>query len=295
MADPARADRTPPLSLVGEEVRRHDRDRFTTALFAPADRREDLFAVYAFNAEVAAIREKVHEPMIGFMRLQWWRDTLASVYDGGTVAAGHPVAAALAEAIRRRDLRPEDFEAVLQGREQDMDDDPPADRAALLAYARATGGAVQRLAVGVLTGGGAAEKGREDAAEAAEAVGTAWTLVWLLRAAAFHAAQNRVYLPRADLAAHGQGPEVVTAGVPHAAVAAVAERLAGEAAAQLTAARARRRQVPRAALPALLPALLAEGYLRRLRRHRWNVFHPEMAAIDTRPLRLTVASLTGRF
>lgn len=292
MADSVRADRTPPLSPLGEDVRRHDRDRFTTALFATPDRREDLFALYAFNAEVAAIREKVHEPMIGFMRLQWWRDTLVTVYEGAPPPPGHPLAAALTDAIRRHDLRQEDFEAVLHGREQDMSDDPPEDRAAVIEYAAATGGAVQRLAVGVLLGRGSST---DAAASAAEAVGTAWALTGLLRAAAFHAAQNRVYFPRADLAAHGQGPEVVVAGVPHAAVAAVAEGLAEEARARLATARQLRRQVSRAALPALLPAVLADGYLRRLRRRQWNVFHPDMRVIDTRPLHLTVATFTGRF
>lgn len=289
MTDPARSDRTPPLSPVGEEVRRYDRDRFMTALFAPADRREDLFAVYAFNAEVASIREKVNEPMIGFMRLQWWRDTLDGVYAGREAPAGHPVAQALAEAIRRRDLPREPFEAVLIGREQDMDDDPPADREAFLAYARGTGGGIQRLAAHVLAGADGAS------AEVAEDVGTAWSMVGLLRAAAFHAAQNRVYLPRTELAEHGEGPELVVAGVPHAAVAAVARRLGEEAARRLSDARRRRRSVPREALPALLPAVLADGYLRRLRRLRWNIFHPDLRMVDPQPIRLTLAAMLRRW
>ncbi|MEX2008823.1 MAG: squalene/phytoene synthase family protein, partial [Dongiaceae bacterium] len=40
---------TSGLSYGAAEVRRGDRDRFLTALFAPADRREALFALYAFN------------------------------------------------------------------------------------------------------------------------------------------------------------------------------------------------------------------------------------------------------
>ena len=60
-------------------MRRHDRDRYQTALFAPADRREALFALYAFNYEVARVRETVTPPMLGQIRLQWWRE----VIDGG--------------------------------------------------------------------------------------------------------------------------------------------------------------------------------------------------------------------
>src|ERR1041385_2992054 len=58
--------------------RRHDRDRYQTALFAPADRREALFALYAFNYEIARVREIVSEPMLGQIRLQWWREVTAA-------------------------------------------------------------------------------------------------------------------------------------------------------------------------------------------------------------------------
>ena len=64
----------PVLSTLGEVVREHDRDRFRTVLFAPADRRDALFALYAFNFEVARIPETVSQPMLGQIRLKWWMD-----------------------------------------------------------------------------------------------------------------------------------------------------------------------------------------------------------------------------
>ena len=63
-------------------VRRHDRDRYQTALFAPADRREALFALYAFNYEIARVRETVTQPMLGQIRLQWWREVVEAAYAG---------------------------------------------------------------------------------------------------------------------------------------------------------------------------------------------------------------------
>ena len=57
-------------------MRKHDPDRYFSALFAPADRRPFLFALYAFNHELAHVGESVREPMIGEIRLQWWRETL---------------------------------------------------------------------------------------------------------------------------------------------------------------------------------------------------------------------------
>ena len=70
------AGRPAGLSPLGELVRRHDRDRYQTALFAPADRREALFALYAFNYEIARVRESVTQPMLGQIRLQWWREVI---------------------------------------------------------------------------------------------------------------------------------------------------------------------------------------------------------------------------
>ena len=45
------------LSYCGDEVRRYDPDRFLTALYAPGARREALLTLYAFNLEIARVRE----------------------------------------------------------------------------------------------------------------------------------------------------------------------------------------------------------------------------------------------
>jgi NADH dehydrogenase [ubiquinone] 1 alpha subcomplex assembly factor 6 len=69
----------PELSYCAQQLRRLDPDRYLTALFAPDRRREGLFALYAFNLEVARAREAVREPMMGLIRLQWWRDALEEI------------------------------------------------------------------------------------------------------------------------------------------------------------------------------------------------------------------------
>ena len=73
---------TAALSYSAQQVRLSDPDRFLTALFAPAAARENLFALYAFNLEVARIPELVHEPMMGQIRLQWWRERFDEIYAG---------------------------------------------------------------------------------------------------------------------------------------------------------------------------------------------------------------------
>ncbi len=59
-----------------EALQRADRDRYLCALAAPAQLRPDLVTLYAFNAELAGIADKVSETMLGLIRLQWWRDAL---------------------------------------------------------------------------------------------------------------------------------------------------------------------------------------------------------------------------
>ncbi len=85
-------------------VRDLDRDRYLAALYAPAARRGALNALYAFNAEIARVREVAREPMPGEIRLQWWREVLAGERSGE--ARAHPVAAALIETLMRHKLAP---------------------------------------------------------------------------------------------------------------------------------------------------------------------------------------------
>ncbi|WP_164831809.1 squalene/phytoene synthase family protein, partial [Mesorhizobium sp. M7A.F.Ca.CA.004.05.2.1] len=60
--------------IVMDAVRAADHDRYLTALYAPDDKRDALFSLYAFNAEIAGIRDRIHEALPGEVRLHWWRD-----------------------------------------------------------------------------------------------------------------------------------------------------------------------------------------------------------------------------
>ena len=106
-----------------ELVRRHDRDRFLSTLFAPDAARPHLLALYAFNVEINRIRDIVSEPQIGLIRLQWWRDTLDSLFDGGT-GGGHPVAEELAKAIVAGGLPRQALIDLVTAHEFDLFHDP---------------------------------------------------------------------------------------------------------------------------------------------------------------------------
>lgn len=78
-------------------VRQNDKDRFLTSLFAPAEERVFLFALYAFDIETAKVRELVSDPMVGNIRLQWWHEAMAGLRPDE--ADSHPVLTALMCAV----------------------------------------------------------------------------------------------------------------------------------------------------------------------------------------------------
>src|SRR5579885_395553 len=233
-----------PLSAVARLVREHDRDRFLTALFAPAPRREALFALYGFNYEVAKTRELVREAILGRMRLQWWRESIAALYEGGAVRH-HEVVAPLATAVAAHGLSRAHFDRIIDAREADLADAPPADLSALEAYAEGTSGSLVLLALEIL---GVRE---EAAAKAARGVGIGFALAGLMAAVPFHARGRRSYLPGDLVAAHGVDLDrTVFALQPAPGLAEVVAIVAARARAHLAAARALRRAVPRGAIPA---------------------------------------------
>jgi phytoene synthase len=277
------------LSLPATIVRQHDRDRFQTALFAPAERREALFALYAFNYEVARVRDIVREPMLGRIRLQWWREAVDAAFSGGAVRR-HDVVEALSGVIRAHALSRDRFERLIDAREADLDREPPPSLAELDAYAEASSGSLTCLAAELL---GA----REPAAlEAARDVGIGYAVAGLIRAMPFHARTGRSYIPARVAADCGLDPDDYAAGRTSPALRAAVATLATTAETRLAAARRMRREVPLSALAAMLPAIVAGRSLKRLAAAGYDPFAAALARPD--PLqswRLLAAALRRRF
>ncbi|HYG85124.1 MAG TPA: phytoene/squalene synthase family protein [Azospirillum sp.] len=283
------ANEASDLSYCGQEVRKYDNDRFLSCLFAPAERREALFALYAFNLEVAKTREVVSEPMLGMMRLQWWRDGIAAAYGEGPVPQ-HAVMQPVTAAIGAYGLTRAHFERLIDAREADLDDEPPANLVCLVNYAEVTAAPLVHLSLEAL--------GVRDpaAAEAGRHAAIAYALTGLLRAVPYHARQNRVLLPADSLGAQGVHVRDVIEGKAGAALKPVVREVADAAREHLGKARALQREVPRAAVPALLGATLADTYLGVLAREdhdplaaRVQMPHPLRSA------KLAWAAMRGRY
>ncbi|MBM7067326.1 squalene/phytoene synthase family protein [Actibacterium sp. 188UL27-1] len=79
-------------------VQRGDPDRFAATMAVPVAARAVLFPIYAFALEVSRAPWVTAEPMIAEMRLQWWRDALGEIADGGVIRR-HEVVTPLAEIL----------------------------------------------------------------------------------------------------------------------------------------------------------------------------------------------------
>lgn len=274
------------LSACAEQVRRNDPDRFLTTLFAPAQAREDLFALYALNDELARAAEAASEPLVGAMRLQWWRDALDAVAAGRPPR--HPVAEALAAA--RPAWPAARLAALADARDQDMAETPPADMKALEAYVEATAGALAALALDRL--GVADARARQAGHHAAIAYG----LAGVIRSVPAHAARGCVLLPGNVMAEARLAPAAIGHKDARPALAGVVASVAELAWAHDEAARRVAPPRRRDALPVLLWATLARVDLARLRRAGHDPFAPSLAR--PAPLRRVVVSwraVRGRF
>ncbi len=241
---------------LAQSVRTADPDRYFST----------LFALYAFNAEVARIAETVREPMLGAIRLEWWRETAQGAAKG--TPRNHDVARGLADLFAEKKLALADLEALIESRAFDSSADTFADFAALEAYLDATSGAVMRLAAKLL--GGRPEPVRQ--------AGLAYGLTGLLRALPFHNNRHKLYLPLDLLAAVHVTPEEffhLEARDPR--LAAVTRQAALRARDHFLTARAAPR--PGAGLAAILPAALVPVYLRKLSALRDVPIHRRQMAL----------------
>ncbi|NWH08824.1 MAG: squalene/phytoene synthase family protein [Alphaproteobacteria bacterium] len=121
----------------------HDEERFLSALFAPARVRPHLLSLYAFNAELARIGQATREPLIGTMRLAWWRGTLETIGTG--VMRPHPLMPELAKAIGAGRLPLALFDAMIAARHFDVTGETQADWEAFAHHADGSAGNLLRL------------------------------------------------------------------------------------------------------------------------------------------------------
>lgn len=249
------------LSYCGDLVRRHDPDRFLLSLMMPPEQREALWALFAFNYEIARTREIVTETTLGLIRLQWWRDAVTAVYDCGTVPQNE-ILPSLAQAIKTYDLPRDAFETLIYAREFDLETMAPASLEGLTRYAGFTNAPLMRLSLKIT--------GQDEADAAIEKTGSAFGLTGILRAVPFHARQGRCLMPTDIMATHGVAEKDIYGFSPGEAFQAVVGVVAERAGSLLAEARPCSKFLK-------LSNMQSRLYLNRIRGLKHDVFDPQLA------------------
>lgn len=170
-------------------LRRNGLDLWLASLFIPQEKRRHVHALYAFDYETARVPELVSEPLLGEIRLQWWREALDE--KNAEEARANPVASALLDTIARHDLPRNLLLEMIDARQSDVYKELPITRQALEAYTKAATANLFCLATQILD--------RENAvlgSMAAIPAGGAYGLVRLMRALPWHYARGaHVFLP----------------------------------------------------------------------------------------------------
>lgn len=238
-------------------VRERDRERFLSALFAPAGKRPHLFALYAFDLEIAHVPNAVREPMAGEIRFQWWREAIAG--ERVEEAKANPVAAALLNTTKEQSLSEKSLIEMIDARRFDLLGEPMASREQLATYLDQVFGAIIGLTVKILAPS-------FENANAANFGGRAIGLTQILRDFARDAAGGRLFVPLDRLAIHEVHTASVLAGENSDGLRRTLAEMSETAAGCID--RLRSYDIPQAALPAFLPVAMTPIYLARLRRIR---------------------------
>lgn len=234
-----------------EALRKGDRDRYLSTLILNGAQRDAVTALYAFNADIAAIRERVTGPAPGEIRLQWWADALEG--EGHGAVRQNPLADALLDTIARYNIPAGTLLRLIGARRFDLYDDPMPDLESFEGYAGETVSTLYQLAATILNDGVVVETG-----DAAGHLGVAHAMIGHLRALGPVSAQGRIVLPWSVLAANGVSEQEIFSGTAseglHEALGQIAE---------LAADHLHKAEIAIAALPGRLrPAFAAIAVLR---------------------------------
>lgn len=250
--------------VCAELLRHGDRERFLLCQLASPARRGSLYALYAFHLEIAKTREMVHEPLLGQIRLQWWREALQAAARGD---CGEGIVAQLAAACARHDLPYDELQRLIDARSADLEPGPFEDLAGFEHYCQESAVPLMQLALRITLGPAAG-----NFAAMAWSVAMAQAMAGLVTALPRRAALGRVDLPL------GVSAQQLCDRRGAAGLQELAARVGQRAQALLDGVRLA--AVPRFGRAPLLSGAIARYRLRRLARAGWDPFALELVRPD---------------
>jgi phytoene/squalene synthetase len=248
------------------KVAASDPDRHAASLLAPPQARGALWALYAFNLEIARAPYLTQEPLIAQMRLQFWTDVLDDIVAGQPPRA-HEVAEPLAAIWAAHDLPVGLGQEMIAARHWHIERAAFADINAWLDHIDQSAGNLMWLAARILDAPDGAEA-------AARAMGRATGIAQWLQAVPALQATGRAALPEGC-----SGADMAQAGLD-----------------ALTHARASRASVPKTCAPALLAGFQSKAVLTRAAKDPARIDAGALAPSEFRRRgALLMAALSGRW
>jgi phytoene synthase len=235
-------------------LRRNGRDLWLASLFIPQEKRRHVHALYAFDLETARVPEAVSEPLLGEIRLQWWRSALEGVNEGEALA--NPVAAALLDTAARCGLPRHSLLKLIDVRQSGIYRETPKTQQEIEVYTEAACATLFRLAARILD-----RENETSSSRAARPAGIAYGLVGLMRdLPRHHARGSHVFLPA----------EVLEAGATAGENLAALARLRDLARNHLDMFYKMLPNLPEKSRAAFLVICLCEPYLRLMEKPGYN-------------------------
>lgn len=248
-----------------EALRKGDRDRYLATLVMTGAHRDAVTALYAFNADIASIRDRVSDPAPGEIRLQWWNDALDG--EGHGAVRQNPIADALLDTIDRYNIPAGTLLRLIGARRFDLYDDPMPDLESFEGYAGETVSTLYQLAAMILNNGAQIETG-----DAAGHLGVAHAMIGHLRAFGHVAAQGRIMLPWSILEANGVREREIFSGIESEGLVEALGQIAELAADHLGKADVAIAALPGKLKPAFAPIALLKAQFADLQRRSAGPF-----------------------
>ncbi|CAG8449864.1 8681_t:CDS:2 [Ambispora leptoticha] len=260
-------------SRLPTKTRKHDYENYLCSALYPKNLQYAYYAIRAFNVELAMVRGSVSSQLIGKMRMQFWRESIDSIFKGNP--PHHPVALLLNSTLEHCKLSSLFFKRIINERDANLDDPPYMSIRDLESYGENTASCLLYLQLELL--------GIKNiqADHAASHIGKATGIVTILRAFPYLASKRRMYLPADTLAKFKISEEAIFREGPTVkGLEDAVFEVATTAHDHLLTARSFLPEIQREAMPVFLSSIACDSYLKRLEKYNFNVFEPKLSVRD---------------
>uniref|UniRef100_A0A915B047 Uncharacterized protein n=1 Tax=Parascaris univalens TaxID=6257 RepID=A0A915B047_PARUN len=289
-------------------TRNRDFANYIAALLMPTEVQPSIFALLAFNVELAVIRDQIERNTgtTGIYRLQFWKDTIETIYGHreGPIAK-QPVALALQCFVHDVDMNL--LSCLVLARQQTLGDRPFKSIEAVQQYGVDTYGALMKLLMRVLVqnkermmreiGKPISVVINEEALEVVDLLAGAMALITLLRSSIPLLSRGIILLPDDFMHLHGLSADSFYRRAKPEALKSLAKDITLLASSLLDRSRKQRDEVPCVVRSALLASgATVEHLVRTLCKCDFNLFDARLQrGANLLAWRLWWRSILGRY